>query len=127
MTAAAVWCPPQRRLPVFVFRAGLGMAMPPSVPKPPARLGSYCIKATCTVLAVDGSEVARVTGYDRTPEVAKTTERACRLHVRDHMGTRGRALRCDDAQVVILPNVHDSMPCQGELFFAMGGDVKKLV
>jgi hypothetical protein len=108
---------------MFSTRGGLGVNMPPSPPGAPLRYGSYCFRATCLVEddAHPGCPVAKVKGYDRTPEIGKDTEEVCRAHAR----TMGGQFRCGEAEVVLLP--HSSVECSGQVVFVMDGSVRRLV
>ena len=113
---------PPPPLPKFAFRSGLGIAMPPTAPPKLPTFGSYCFKATCEVTGAEGCPIARVTGYDTSPEIGKRTELACRSHVR---GLRGHH-ECGDASVVMLPSVGPDMSCKGEFFYTEGDTTKRL-
>lgn len=105
--------------PVFCFRSGLGVTTPPTKPPGLPKLGSYCLKATCVVEDAQGCPVGKVTGYDKSPEIGRDTERACRAHV-------GGAYVCGEASVVLLPNL-EGMECSGQMFFTFDGHTKKIV
>lgn len=102
---------------------GLGAAAPPRKPPEPKRYGSYCFRATCMIEdpAQPGCPIAKIKGYDRSPQIAKDTEEVCRMHVR----TMDGALVCAEAEVVLLPGT--DMECSGQMMFVMDGNVRRLV
>lgn len=112
----------------FASRSGLGISMPPRKPGVAKKYGDYCFRATC-IIHDDSSEplgcpIAKIKGYDKSPQVGKDTEEVCRMHLRTMDG--GSALRCGEAEVVMLPHV-DNMECSGQMVFVMDGDVKRLL
>lgn len=111
---------PRPARPTFATFSGLGFTMPPSAPPGKKTFGDYCFRATCRVEDAQGCPVAKVKGYGKSPAVAGDTEAACRRHA----ASTGK-WTCSDAEVVMLPSL--DMECSGEIFFTMGGSVKKLV
>lgn len=113
----------------FSSRSGLGISMPPGLPPTKPTFGGYCMRATCGILPADAPEgacpIARVSGYDKHPGVAKDTEFVCRAHTRTMGGTMGGQYRCTPAEVVLLPN--SDMECSGQMWFTMDGQTKRLV
>jgi len=115
------------RAPVVSFssRSGLGISMPPGLPPTKAKYGGYCLRATCGVVREgdppDACPIARVSGYDKHPQVARDTEYVCAHHVK----TLGGGYRCLPAEVVLLPN--SDKECSGQMFFTMGAETKRLV
>lgn len=96
--------------------------MPPKSPARNKTYGNYCFRATCAVTDTTmGCPVAKVKGYDRTPEIGKDTEHMCRVHAR----TMGPHYVCGDAEVVMLSG--SDVSCMGEFFVVMDGTVKRLV
>ena len=62
----------------------------------------------------------KVTGYDTTPEIAKETESACKLHARSYGN-----VRCGEATLVMLRASDKS--CEGEIYFELDGNTKKIL
>lgn len=118
--------PARRSVAVFSTRDGLGIASPPYKPPTPLRFGSYCFRATCQIFdeSQRGCPVAKVKGYDRSPQIAADTEEVCRAHVR-MTGDGGIPLRCSDAEVVLLPAT--DMECSGQIMLVKDGSVRRLV
>lgn len=117
---------PRTTVPTFTFRSGLGINHPPVPPVRKKQFGDYCFRATCQVVSDGAPEnacpIARVTGYDKNPDVAKDTEFVCATHVRAYMGY---GYRCMPAEVVMMPG--SNLECSGEMFFIMDGKTNKLV
>lgn len=110
----------------FATRGGLGINMPPAPPASSKKFGGYCFRATCEVFheSSQGCPVAKIKGYDRSPEIGKDTEEVCRIHARTMDGGRG-GYTCGDASVTLLP--HGNMECSGQMVLVMDGSVKRLV
>lgn len=106
----------------FASRGGLGFTTPPKSPARPKAFGNYCFRATCVVTDTAlGCPVAKVKGYDKSPEIGKDTEEMCRIHAR----RMGGQFECGVAEIVMLPG--SSMSCMGEFFLVMDGTVQRLV
>ena len=108
----------------FATPSGLGITAPPPKPAAPKKFGSYCFRATCGIHddSLHGCPVvAKLKGYDRSPEIGRDTEEVCRVHAR----TMGGRMRCGDAEVVLLPGT--DMECSGQMMFVMDGVVRRLV
>jgi hypothetical protein len=118
--------------PTFVTKAGMGLGMttPPASPPAQRGFGGYCMRATCEVQDSLGCPVAKVSGYDKHPDVVKATQKACESRARALSGRRGpglnsRQYRCMAAELVLLP--YSSMECSGQVFWTMDGETKQLV
>jgi hypothetical protein len=125
--------PRPRGLRVATFFAakggfGLGMAMPPAAPPAQKQFGGYCFRATCHIEDdndVKGCPIAKIKGYDRSPQIGKDTEDVCRAHARTMAREHGRTYRCNSAEVVMLH--HSDMDCSGQFVLVMDGTVRRLV
>lgn len=117
----------RRAVVAFASHPSLGITAPPRKPGQLKKHGSYCFRATCTIHddagAPRGCPVAKIKGYDKSPQIGKDTEEVCRVHVRTMDGAS--TLRCGEAEVVMLP--HSDMECSGQMVFVQGGNVKRLL
>jgi hypothetical protein len=82
--------------------------------KPPRKpgYGEYCFKATVTVTK-HTLKVARVTGYDTDPGIAKVTEQVSVAYAHNI----DPEYMCSDAALVMLPS--SDMECTGQVFWEM--------
>lgn len=113
---------PWNNVVTFATKGGLGITMPPNTPPTKKKFGNYCFRATCYIENELGCPVAKLKGYDTSPEIGKDTEDVCRMHVRT---MSGGTFRCGEAQVVMLPHAH--MECSGQMVFVMDGEVRRLL
>lgn len=99
----------------FQFQSAPGPVLdrpsPPSKPPPVLGFGPVCFRAvsTITIPEVPGWK-ATVRGYDKSPEIAKEVERACRIHARQY----GSTAECGEAVLTMLKN--SKLQCEGEIY-----------
>lgn len=106
----------------FASRGGLGFTAPPKPPSKKKTYGSFCFRATCMITDETlGCPVAKVKGYDKSPQIGPDTEGVCKSHARG----MGRQYACGEAEVVMLPT--SDLTCLGEVFLVMDGTVRRLV
>lgn len=102
-----------------VFHVGAGPVLdrpsPPSKPPNALGFGPVCFKAmaTITIPEVPGW-TATVRGYDKTPEIAKQVEDACRHNAKQY----GDTARCSEAVMTMLKN--SKLQCEGEIYVDAG-------
>jgi hypothetical protein len=110
----------------FATRGGLGFTTPPAPPPASKKFGGYCFRATCEIFheSSQGCPVAKLKGYDTSPQIGKDTEEVCRIHAQRMDEGRG-GYRCGEASVALLPNAN--MECSGQMMLVMDGSVKRLV
>lgn len=85
-------------------------APPRFTPPPTVGFGDYCFRAVCVLVDAAENETGKISGYDRSVQIAEEVENACKLHARGRHGTR-----CLPPELTLLPGSHRE--CSGQLYF----------
>lgn len=109
----------------FIMGPVLATNTLPSPPRftPPRTLGfgDYCFRAVCFMVDPNDEVTGKISGFDRSVDIADEVGNACKLH------TRGRhGMRCLPPELTLLPS--SPRECSGQVYFdfdVAAGKLKK--
>lgn len=85
-------------------------APPRFTPPPTLGFGDYCFRAVCFMVDSGDEVTGKISGYDRSVQIAEEVENACKLHTRGRHGTR-----CLQPELTLLPA--SPRECSGQVYF----------